>query len=109
MLVAGCSGAPAPKPKPRLPVAVERAALADYAPRLTVLGTVTPLQSVAVRTRVDGQVTAVLFKEGQNVRAGQPLFRLDDRAVRAALAQNRAAMASAAATRQQAAADLRRS
>ena len=109
MLVAGCSGAPAPKPKPRLPVGVERAALADYAPRLTVLGTVTPLQSVAVRTRVDGQVTAVLFKEGQNVRAGQPLFRLDDRAVRASLAQTRAAMASAAATRAQAAADLKRS
>jgi RND family efflux transporter MFP subunit len=109
MLVAGCSGAPAPKPKPPLSVAVEKAALADYAPRLTVLGTVTPLQSVAVRTRVDGQVIAVLFHEGETVHAGQPLFRLDDRAVRATLALDRATMASAAATRHQAAADLKRS
>ncbi len=109
MLVAGCSGTAPPKPKAPLTVAVETAALTDYSPRLTVLGTVTPLQSVAVRTRVDGQVTAVLFREGETVRAGQPLFRLDDRAVRAGLEQNRAAMASAAATRLQAAADLKRS
>lgn len=109
LLVAGCSGTAAPKPKPPLSVAVEQAALADYAPRLTVLGTVTPLQSVAVRTRVDGQVTSVLFREGETVRAGQPLFRLDDRAMRATIAQNRASMASAAATRVQAAADLKRS
>ncbi len=110
LAVTACgSAAPAAKPRPPLSVAAEPAALADYAPRLTVLGTVTPLQSVAVRTRVDGQITAVLFHEGDTVRAGQPLFRLDDRAVRATIAQNRAAMASAAATRAQAAADLRRS
>lgn len=110
MLLAACSaGAPPAKPRPPLAVAAERAMLTDYSPRLTVLGTVTPLQSVAVRTRVDGQITAVLFHEGDTVRAGQPLFRLDDRAVRAAIAQNRATMASAAATRAQAAADLKRS
>ncbi len=110
LLCAACSSAPpAAKPRPPLSVAAEPAALADYAPRLTVLGTVTPLASVAVRTRVDGQITSVLFREGDTVRAGQPLFRLDDRAVRASIAQNRAAMASATATRAQAAADLRRS
>ncbi len=110
MLLAACSAsAPAPKPRPPLTVAAEPAALADYAPQLTVLGTVTPLQSVAVRARVDGQITAVLFHEGDTVRAGQPLFRLDDRAVRATIAQNRASMASAAAVRAQATADLKRS
>jgi len=111
LLVAGCGsgGAPAARPRPPLAVATDRATLADYAPQLTVLGTVTPLQSVAVRTRVDGQITAVLFHEGDTVRAGQPLFRLDDRAVRATIAQSRATLASAAATRAQAAADLRRS
>ena len=111
MMLAACSGGGAPPARPRPPLAVsaEPAQLAPYTPRLTVLGTVTPLQSVAVRTRVDGQITAVLFREGDTVRAGQPLFRLDDRATRAALAQNRASMASAAATRAQTAADLRRS
>ena len=102
-------GAPKAKPRPPLSVAAERAALSDYTPRLNVLGTVTPLQSVAVRTRVDGQITAVLFREGDTVRAGQPLFRLDDRAMRAGIAQNRATMAGAAAARAQAAADLKRS
>ena len=110
ILLAACSAStPAPKPRPPLSVAAERATLADYAPQLTVLGTVTPLQSVAVRARVDGQITAVLFHEGDTVRAGQPLFRLDDRAVRATIAQNRASLAGAAAARAQTTADLKRS
>ncbi|TFU03060.1 efflux RND transporter periplasmic adaptor subunit [Polymorphobacter arshaanensis] len=96
------------KPKPPMMVSAETAQLADYVPRLTVLGTVTPLQSVAVRSRVDGQITAVLFKEGSNVRAGQPLFRLDDRAQRASVAQARAALASANAAAVQAEADYKR-
>ncbi|QXQ04939.1 efflux RND transporter periplasmic adaptor subunit [Sphingosinicellaceae bacterium] len=108
----GCGGADdASKAKQRPPmmVAAETATTADYVLRLDALGTVTPLQSVAVRTRVDGQITAVLFREGDTVRAGQPLFRLDDRAVRAQIAQSRAALASASATSAQAAADLKRS
>ncbi len=110
VLLAACSAsAPAPKPRPPLSVAAERATLTDFAPQLTVLGTVTPLQSVAVRARVDGQITAVLFHEGDTVRAGQSLFRLDDRAVRATIAQNRASMAGAAAAGAQTTADLKRS
>lgn len=108
-ILAGCGKADnQARKRPPMTVAVEVAKNADYVPRLTALGTVTPLQSVAVRTRVDGQITQVLFREGQQVRAGQPLFRLDDRAVRAQIAQNRAAMAGAAATSAQAAADLQR-
>ena len=108
LALAGCGAKDQPKPKPQLAVGVEPAAFADYTPRLTVLGTVQPLQSVAVRTRVDGQITAVLFREGDNVRAGQPLFRLDDRAVRAQIAESQAAIASAVATNAQATADFRR-
>jgi len=108
-MLGGCNSKAPPPPKPRLAVAVEAAQPTDFVPQLTVLGTVSPLQSVAVRTRVDGEITAVLFHEGDMVRAGQPLFRLDDRAVRAQIAQSRAALASAAATNAQAAADLKRS
>ncbi len=110
--LAGCGGGDDPakaKKRPPMMVAAEPAATSDYVPRLDALGTVTPLQSVAVRTRVDGQITAVLFREGDTVRAGQPLFRLDDRAIRAQLAQSRASLASASATAAQASADLRRS
>ena len=103
----GGPGGPGGK-RPPMMVGVETAALGDYRPALNALGTVTPLQSVAVRSRVDGQITAVLFSEGANVSRGQPLFRLDDRLVRAQIAQDRAALASAAATATQASGNLRR-
>jgi RND family efflux transporter MFP subunit len=99
----------ATKAKPPMTVAAVSAEPADYTPRLTVLGTVTPLQSVAVRSRVDGQIVSVLFTEGDTVRAGQPLFRLDDRAARASVAQASAAVSSAEANAVQADADFKRS
>jgi multidrug efflux system membrane fusion protein len=104
----GGEGDAAKKPRPPMLVGATKAAASDFAPRLTALGTVTPLQSVAVRPRVDGQITQILFKEGDNVRAGQPLFRLDDRAARADLAQARAGLSSARATAAQARADYQR-
>lgn len=104
----GGKGGPGGGKRPPMMVGATVAALGDYRPSLTALGTVTPLQSVAVRTRVDGQITAVLFQEGATVSRGQPLFRLDDRAVRAQIAQDRAALASAQATAAQAAGNLKR-
>jgi multidrug efflux system membrane fusion protein len=69
------------------------------------LGTVTPLQSVAVRPRSDGEITRIMFTEGDNVSAGDPLFQLDDRVAKAQLAQARAALASAKASAVQARGD----
>lgn len=89
-------------------VGATAATTGDFTPRLVALGTVTPLQSVAVRTRVDGQIARILFREGDNVRSGQPLFRLDDRAARAALASARANLAGARATAVQARGDFGR-
>ena len=110
LALAGCSGGKddAKRARPPMLVAVNAASAEDFTPQLVALGTVTPLQSVAVRTRIDGQITAVLFDEGSNVRAGQPLFRLDDRAVRADIAQGRATLAGAQANAAQASADLNR-
>lgn len=110
LAVAGCGGSEKDKPKTRPPQLVELTAAASepFAPRLVALGTVTPLQTVQVRPRADGQITAILFREGDFVRAGQPLFRLDDRQARAALAQARAQLASAVAAERQAKADLER-
>lgn len=104
----GDKGGDAKRMRPPALVGAMPAATADYAPRLLALGTVTPLQSVAVRARVDGEIVRILFREGDNVRAGQPLFQLDDRAARAALAQARANLASARATAVQARGDLAR-
>ncbi len=109
-VLAGCGkdDAAAARKRPPQLVGAMPAKTEAYAPRLTALGTVTPLQSVAVRPRSDGEITRILFREGDNVRAGQPLFQLDDRAARAQLAQARASLASARAGAVQARGELTR-
>lgn len=52
-------------------------------------------KSVEVRPRVSGAITAIHFRDGQIVRQGQPLFTIDPRPYRAALAEARASAASA--------------
>ena len=54
---------------------------------LTALGTVTAYNMVTVRSRVDGQLMRVNFREGQAVRKGQLLAEIDPRPYQAALAQ----------------------
>ena len=49
--------------------------------------------TVAVRPRVDGQIVEVAFREGDLVTEGSVLFRLDDRMVRAQIAQAEAGIA----------------
>lgn len=52
-------------------------------------------KAVEVRPRVSGAITAIHFTDGQIVRQGQPLFTIDPRPYRAALAEARASAASA--------------
>jgi multidrug efflux system membrane fusion protein len=54
---------------------------------LAAPGTVEPLATVAVKSRVDGQIVEVPFSEGDMVQEGSILFRLDDRMVKAQIAQ----------------------
>lgn len=54
------------------------------------IGSVAPLQDVVLRTRVTGVLAEVLFTEGQSVRKGQLLARIDDREYEAALLQAQA-------------------
>jgi len=56
----------------------------------TGIGTVTPLNSVLVRARIDGQLDRVLFQEGQDVKSGDVLARIDPRALQAQLEQSEA-------------------
>ncbi|GKT24436.1 efflux RND transporter periplasmic adaptor subunit [Acidovorax sp. SUPP3334] len=55
--------------------------------QIKAIGTVTALQSVTVRSRVDGQLARVLFDEGQEVRRGQVLAEIDPAPFRVKLAQ----------------------
>lgn len=65
-------------------VAAKRDALAVY---LKAIGTVTPLNTVTVRSRVDGQLIRVAFTEGQKVRKGDLLAVIDPDPYKIKLAQ----------------------
>jgi membrane fusion protein, multidrug efflux system len=55
------------------------------------IGTVQAYNTVTIKTRVDGQIVKVFFKEGQEVRESDPLFQIDPRPYQAALEQAQAA------------------
>ena len=72
---------------PAIPVTVARVRLADFPVYLTGLGTVEPYDTVTVRSRVDGEVIKVAFKQGQMVKEGDILVQIDPRPYQAALDQ----------------------
>jgi len=57
---------------------------------ITVIGSAEPYSTVAIRSQITGQLTAVNFKEGDIVQKGQILFELDRRPLEAALEQSQA-------------------
>lgn len=91
-----------------VPVAVVQARKGDMAVHLTGLGTVTALNSVTVKSRVDGQLLRVVFTEGQMVQEGDLLAEIDPRPFQVQLMQAEGQLARDQAAHQNALADLRR-
>jgi multidrug efflux system membrane fusion protein len=92
----------------RAPVVAAAATTADVGMLLDGLGSVTPVATVTVRSRVDGELVKILFREGQVVRAGDLLAELDSRPYAAALAQAEAQLARDQALFKNAQLDLER-
>ena len=70
-----------------VPVAVVPVQTKNMPIYLTALGTVTAYNTVTIRSRVDGQLMRVNFREGQSVRKGQLLMEIDPGPYKAALEQ----------------------
>jgi multidrug efflux system membrane fusion protein len=70
-----------------VPVETAKAVRKQVPVRLDALGTVTPIASVAIKTRIDTTIDSVHFKDGAHVSKGELLFTLDCRAVDAQIQQ----------------------
>ncbi|MGH7109463.1 MAG: efflux RND transporter periplasmic adaptor subunit [Stellaceae bacterium] len=79
--------AAAQMPKPGIPVIAGTVAARNMPVLLDGIGTVQAYNTVAVQSRVDGQIVKVAFQEGQEVKAGAPLVQIDPRPYQAALDQ----------------------
>lgn len=96
------------RPDEAVPVRLVTAERRDVDVHLRALGTVTPLNTVTVRSRLDGELVRVLFTEGQHVGAGQLLAEIDPRPYEAQLAQALGQQAENRARLENARADLAR-
>lgn len=90
------------------PVGVATAQTLDVPVILSGLGTITPYNTVTVRSRVDGQLVKVNFREGQMVKSGDLLAVIDPRPFQVALQQAEAALARDTAQYNTAQLDLKR-
>ncbi len=83
---------------PPAPVTVAVAEQASIPLQLNAIGNAQAYRAVQVKSMVDGQIQRVLFKQGDDVRAGQFLFQLDKRPFQAALDQAQGKLAQDEAT-----------
>ena len=91
-----------------VPVEVASATRKPMPVRIESLGNVTPIASVGIKARVDTTITAVHFRDGAEVKKGDPLFTLDGRAIEAQIAQTEGAIARDRAQLEGAERDVRR-
>jgi multidrug efflux system membrane fusion protein len=113
VMLTACSGDPsapadakaAPAPE-AVPVGVTTAVVKSVPVQVLANGTVQAMATVTINSQVDGQIAAIHFTEGQDVKQGDLLFTLDQRPFEATLRQAQANLARDAAQHQQAEAAL---
>jgi len=77
-------------PKPPAPITTALAKPADIPLQVRSIGSVVPMSSVSVKSRVSGRINKVSFTEGQNVKRKDLLFTIDPRPLRAEYMKNEA-------------------
>ncbi|MCF2147936.1 efflux RND transporter periplasmic adaptor subunit [Desmonostoc muscorum LEGE 12446] len=92
--------------KQAVPVVVATATQKTIPIQLSATGTVEAYSTVSVKSQVGGQLTGVYFQQGQNVKKGDLLFKIDSRSLEAALMQANAAKAKDLAQVKQAQANV---
>jgi multidrug efflux system membrane fusion protein len=98
IVVAGCSDSKAKQTVQRsVPVKAGEVTQQDVPYQIIAIGNVEAYNTVAVKAQVGGEVLEVHFKEGQDVKEGDLLFRIDPRPYQAALKQAEAQLAKDAA------------
>jgi len=105
-------GAVAQAPRQNTPRAVAvdiaTAVKKHVAVRVDLIGSVTPIKNVAVKTRLDSEIVGVHFNDGAQVQQGDVLFTLDKRAIEAQIKQTEGVLAAAKAQLEQASRDVER-
>jgi membrane fusion protein (multidrug efflux system) len=108
LLLAACSKSSAPPAPPPPEVTVVTVSAQPIVNVIELPGRLQAIRTAEVRARVDGIVERRLYTEGTDVRAGQPLFAIDPRELRAKLSAAEAALARAEATAANAQQDVTR-
>lgn len=94
--------------RPPAPVVIAEASRRTVPVRLSTIGTAQARSTVSIKSRVDGQLLEAHFQEGQTVRQGDLLFRIDPRPFAAQLRQAEANLARDRAQLERVRADLKR-
>ena len=103
-----CSGNKPPPPDAAVPVDTAKVIKKTVPDLIEAPGSVEPIDTVAVKSLVDGQLLEAHVKDGDEVKKGELLFKIDPRPAQATLAQTEAALAKDAAARDLAKAQLDR-
>ncbi len=87
LTLSGCGKSTAPKStaSPPVPVEVAAAETRTMPVEMKAIGAVEPIASVQLKSKVQGEILQVHFADGAQVKAGDPLFRIDPRPFQAAL------------------------
>jgi multidrug efflux system membrane fusion protein len=107
LVLPACSKGKQPSPR-SAPVTVATVDKKDVPLQIKAIGNVEAYNTVSVKSQVNGEISEVFFREGQEVRAGERLFQIDRRPFEAALRQAESALARDRAQATNAAVDAER-